>query len=205
MKDELEVLGHSANLSRAIWSNKKILRGQQFSVYHLGFILSFQTSGHLLPEVPLLEASLLYNANSHIRNETSYSDQHLQLPEEVGRCGTGFQLRSQVTLHNMTQWHTATKTWCKQRNFLLFRCQVEPHIGRQHVFLLAWSPLRQIAEGVLIFITDPNELQGPDLPSTFKAGWVPGDTSVVEVMRKVMGPPSHGTQPRSQKTKRFLR
>lgn len=58
--------------------------------------------------------------------------------------------------------------------------------------------------GSVDFMTEPNELQGLDSPSAFKAGWVPGKTCVVEVMGKAMGPPSLGTHPGSHKTKSFL-
>lgn len=54
--------------------------------------------------------------------------------------------------------------------------------------------------GSVDFMTDPNELQGPDPPSTFKAGRVPGETSVAEVM----GPPRLGTHPGNHKTNSFL-
>lgn len=54
-------------------------------------------------------------------------------------------------------------------------------------------------------MTDPNELQGQDPPTTFKAGWVPGETSVVEVMEKANHSPSLGTHPASHKTKKLLK
>lgn len=122
--------------------------------------------------MPLSEASPLKKP-AHLRMRLARSlcpDQHLQPPWETDRWGMTFQLGSQASSLHSTAQHTAAEMWLRENPSVQMPGQA--HTGRQHVFLLAPSPLRQAAchRGSVDSMTDPNELQGPDPHNASAAG-----------------------------------